>query len=153
MHISVREHYARAPYHCPEDLALAEDIVRRRCPEMAEAMERYLSGTVCYFGNIYIMKRQIFHDYCEWLFPILEEFDRRCPQKDRTPQELRVNGYLSERLFGVYYFYCRDRLHTAELPRVHFLPDRRARARKIMVDSILPPGSRRRSFVKRWKRR
>lgn len=153
MHVSVREHYARAPYHCAEDLALAETIVRERCPEMAEAMERYLSGTVCYFGNIYIMKRQVFHDYCAWLFPVLEEFDRRSRKRDRSPQELRVNGYLSERLFGVYYFYCRDRLKTAELPRVHFLPDRKERIRRTIVNGILPPGSRRRSFVKQWKRR
>ena len=52
MHVSVREHYGAAPFHRAKDLELAERIVARRYPEYAEAMEHYLSGTICYWGNI-----------------------------------------------------------------------------------------------------
>ena len=64
MHVPVREHYANAPHHHREDLKLIEQIVLERSPEMARAMERHLSGTVCYFGNIFIMRRKVFRDYC-----------------------------------------------------------------------------------------
>ena len=43
-----------------EDLGLAEQVVRERHPKMAEAMEKYLSRTVCCFGNICIVKRPMF---------------------------------------------------------------------------------------------
>lgn len=89
MRVPVREHYAKAPFHYGQDLALAEQIVKERCPEMGSAADEYLSGTVCYFGNIFIMKRQVFQDYCGWLFPILEEFDRRTDTSGYSLQERR----------------------------------------------------------------
>lgn len=153
MYCSVREHYANAPFHHRKDLELIEAIVRERHPEMVSAMETYLSGSVCCFGNIYIMAKAVFCDYCAWLFPILAEFDRRADLGGYSPQELRVDGYLAERLFGVYYTYHKAHLRTLELPRVHFAPDRTQRWKQKLTCALLPPGSRRRSIVKGWKRR
>ena len=113
-------------------------------------MEKYLSGTVCYFGNIFIMKRQIFHDYCAWLFPILEEFDNRTDTIGYGSQERRVDGYLGERLLGIYAGWLVDRASIQELPRVHFVPNGRERQSKCLLNVILPPGSRRRAGVKRF---
>jgi len=151
MYVPVREHYASAPFHHGKDLALAEQIVRERHPEMAAAVEGYLSGTVCWFGNIFIMKRKIFHDYCAWQFPILEEFDRRADVSGYTTQEQRVDGYLAERLLGIYAAYHRE-LKNLELPRVHFIDDPVGLYKKQMIDFFLPPGSVRRSRIKRLKR-
>lgn len=148
MYVPVREHYATAPCHHAADLELAEQIVKERCPEMAQALAAYLSGTVCYFGNIYIMARAVFCDYCAWLFPILAEFDRRADTSGYSAQELRVDGYLAERLFGVYFTHRREALRTLELPRVHFEPDTAKRRKKQLLDAVLPPGSKRRSLVK-----
>lgn len=154
MFLPVREHYARAAFHHGQDLALAERIVLERHPEMAEAMEGYLSGSACLFGNIYIMRRTLFQDYCAWLFPILEEFDRRADTTGYTPQELRVDGYLAERLLGVYVSHSRARgaASCLELPRVHFLPDLAGTARRLLA-AVLPPGTKRRAAVKNvWAR-
>ena len=149
MRIPVRQHYAAAPHHRAKDLETAEQIVLERHPEMARALEEYLSGTMCYFGNIYIMKREVFHDYCAWLFPILEEFDRRADTTGYTPQEQRVDGYLAERLFGVYLTHRRGELKTLELPRVHFHPGAEYTKRRVL-NALLPPGSKRRSVMKKW---
>lgn len=148
MRLPVREHYARAPFHHKKDLDLAEEILLEKYPEYDPAAEEYLSGTVCYFGNIFIMKRRVFEDYCGWLFAILEEFDRRADTGDYGPQEKRVDGYLAERLLGVWVAYHRQ-LRTLELPRVHFVEDPVERYQKRAVNLLLPPGSRRRSWVKR----
>lgn len=151
MYVPVREHYGNAPFHHKKDLDLIEEIIRERNPEYAPPMEQYLSGTVCYFGNIYIMSKVLFHDYCAWLFPILEEFDRRVDLTGYSPQELRVNGYLAERLFGIYYTRHKDRLRALELPRVHFHGGKDG-AIKRLINTLLPPGSRMRSIVKGWRR-
>lgn len=156
MHVSVREHYASAPFHHVKDLALTEQIIRELYPAYVPAMERYLSGSVCYFGNIFIMFRPVFDDYCHWLFDVLAEFDRRADVTGYGPQELRVDGYLAERLFGIYYTHRRDELRTLELPRVHFdcfggTAAERRRTR--LLYHLLPPGSKRRAWVKRAGRR
>ena len=148
MWVPVREHYAAAPHHFGRDLQIAEQIVRERHPDMIPAMETYLSGTVAYFGNLYIMKKDLFHEYCAWLFPILEEFDRRVDISGYSAQEKRVNGYLAERLFGIYLTHVRAKLRVLELPRVHFQKDRKARMKQRLIAALLPPGSRQRAWVK-----
>ena len=153
MLVSVREHYAAAPFHHEKDLALAEEILREQSPAYAEAAERYLSGSVQFFGNIYIMRRGVFDDYCRWLFPLLEEFDRRADVSAYSPQERRVDGYLAERLLGVYYTKNKDSLRTLELPRVHFDGEEplRSRAQKRLLYALCPPGTKWRATVKKWK--
>lgn len=150
MYIPVREHYANAPFHHEKDLALTQQIVRELYPEMAAGLEGYLSGTICYFGNIYVMRGPLFFHYCAWLFSILEEFDRRAEVAHYGPQESRVNGYLAERLLGVYLTHMRLAGNTSilELPRVHFISEAGTRQKQKFLGAILPPGTRRRSWVK-----
>lgn len=152
MYVPVRRHYADAPFHREKDLALAERIVGERTPEMLDGLDAYFSGTVCYFGNIFIMRRQVFQDYCAWLFPILEEFDRRADVSGYSAQERRVDGYLAERLLGAYYTCRRGELAALELPRVHFLSGKEY-VRQKALNAMLPPGTRLRSRVKAMGRK
>lgn len=151
MYVPVRIHYADAPFHHRRDLGRIEEIIRQCYPEYVDAMERYLSGTICYFGNIFIMKRECFIAYCAWLFSIMDVFDQSAQTGAYPGQEQRVNGYLAERLLGVYVTWIREdpSLRIAELPRVHFEPDRTRLWKKRAVNRILPPGSRRRAATKK----
>ena len=150
MHLSVREHYAQAPFHHSKDLSLVEEIIRKRYPKYTTAMEEYLSGTMCYFGNIFILNQDVFQDYCGWLFPILAEFDRRTDLANYSPPERRVDGYLAERLLGIWAAHHKE-LRTLELPRVHFIKDPAERRKKELLNFLLPPGSKRRSKIKKLK--
>ena len=149
MYVSVREQYASAPFQRYSDLETLEQIIKEKYPEYVPAAEEYLGGTAHYFGNIAVMRREVFNDYCAWLFSILGEFDRRTDLSDRSVQELRVDGYLAERLLGVYYTKHRGELRTLELPRVHFEEN----AKKLLVKRVellvLPAGSRLRAIVKK----
>ena len=139
MRVPVREHYAQS--HRGSDLALAEELTRRTHPEMEQALDSYLGGTVQYFGNIFIMSRDVFHGYCSWLFPLLAAFDAEAP--DLAP---RVDGYIAERLLGVYAAYHRE-LKKLELPRVHFCGGNEY-LKKRLLNAVLPPGTRRRALIK-----
>ena len=152
MYVPVRQHYAQAPFHCGEDLARMERIVAELYPEDASAADAYLSGTAQYFGNIFIMRRRVFEAYCAWLFPLLEEFDRRTDTGGRSAQEARVDGYLAERLLGVFAQKQRGRLRTLELPRVIFT-GKDARFRQQLLYFCLPPGTKRRAAAKRAEQR
>ncbi|MBQ9947547.1 MAG: DUF4422 domain-containing protein [Oscillospiraceae bacterium] len=153
MHISVYDHYARAKHHRIRDLDIIKQIIAEKHPEMTDAMNTYLSGTISYFGNMFIMRRAVFHEYCEWLFSVLEEYDAIADVSDYDAQESRVDGYLAERLLGIYYTFRRSHLKTTELPRVLFVPDKTERNRKKLLNILLPPGSKRRSIIKRMANR
>ena len=151
MRIPVIEHYAKASHHHREDLELALKILLDTHPEYRRAAETYLSGSKCYFGNIFIAGREVFQAYCGWLFPLLAEFDRRADLMGRGPQEQRVDGYLAERLLGIWATHHRE-LRQLELPRVHFIEDPAQRRKARLLNFLLPPGSKRRSVVKKAAR-
>lgn len=149
MYVSVRDHYANAPDHHKKDLDLIESIVREKTPDYLEVMDEYLSGNLHYFGNIFIMRRDIFKEYCEWLFPILSEFDWKGDVHGYGQKEIRVDGYLAERLLGIYYTQHRGEYKTTELPKVLFCENPADYWKNRVLNAFLPPGSKRRSTVKK----
>lgn len=149
MHLAVEKHYSDAPFHHQRDLELVRQIVQKRCSEFVPAMNAYLAGNISYFGNIFIMKRQIFKDYCLWLFTILEEFDTCANTAGYSVQEQRVDGYLGERLLGIYYTKYKNELNTLELPRVHMDLMGAGDPGKQLLYYLLPPGSNRRAIAKK----
>ena len=58
-----------------------------------------------------------------------------------------MDGYLAERLLGVYITFKRDMIRTLELPRVHFC-DGAEYIKRRLLNAALPPGSVRRSQIK-----
>jgi len=102
----------------------------------------------------FILKQKtaaVFDRYCNWLFPILAEFDRQVDLAGYAPQELRVDGYLAERLIGGFYTKLKaEGAKILELSRVDFIPDAGERRRRQLINAVLPPGTKRRAAVKRW---
>ena len=52
--------------------------------------------------NMFIMKRDKFDAYCEWLFDILFELEKRLDISDYNQNDSRVFGFVSERLLDVW---------------------------------------------------
>ena len=105
---TMRKQYNQSPQHHPEDLTCVLEILQEKYPEMMPAANKYLDGKNGYFCNMFIMKKEIFFNYCEWLFGILEEHEKRRDFSMYSPQAYRVSGYLAERLLGVYFTWLID---------------------------------------------
>lgn len=52
--------------------------------------------------NMFIMKWKDFDDYCNWLFPILAELEKRTDISNYSALQGRIYGYVSERLLNVW---------------------------------------------------
>lgn len=101
MNVSVYRQYCQ--FHKKQDIDLLIDIVKELHPEYTAAMQWYLDSKKLYFMNMYIMKKQYFDEYAEFAFSVLEEFEKRMCVEEYSEAELRVIGFLAERLFGIYY--------------------------------------------------
>lgn len=115
--------YASTPYQYKEDLDVMMDIIKEKYPAYYKAAVDYMhKSPVGYFCNMFIMKRQIFHDYCAWFFDILKEHERRRDYSNYDVEGYRVSGYLGERLFGIYYTYLKQtgKYTCCELQRTLF---------------------------------
>ena len=140
--------YGESSGHRRKDLETVFRIIVENYPEYRSAAESYLNGTEEYYGNIYIMKWQLFQSYCQWLFDILREFDRRTP--DRLEN---TDGYLGERLFGIWFSYQKNHrdIKWTEVPRIHFCcyDDKKHPFLALWFFNLfLPPGSKRRQRIK-----
>ena len=49
-----------------------------------------------------ITRKNIFDDYCKWLFDVLFEVEKRVDISDRDDYQKRIFGFLSERLIKVW---------------------------------------------------
>lgn len=116
------EQYATTPYQYEEDLQTMLDIIKERYPEYYETAVNYFKSNIGYFCNMFIMKKEIFHDYSKWLFDILEEHEKRRDYHNYDITGYRVSGYLGERLFGIWYTYQKERgvYKCTELQRTLF---------------------------------
>lgn len=102
MYKTVYDHYARAPYLKVADLDRVIQILKERHSDYAEDADAYLAGHFTCFCNMYIMRKDLFFRYCEWMFPILEEFVAGWDTLLLSHETLRTPGHLSERLFNIW---------------------------------------------------
>lgn len=79
-------------------LALALALINVTCdPEMAAFFREKLSGRYTFENNMFICRKEIINEYCNWVFPLLKLFDKH--DKQRIP---RIDGYITEYFFGPY---------------------------------------------------
>lgn len=100
---SVDDQYKKTTRLHYKDLKTVLEIIEEKYPEYAAAAKKHCEGYVTSFCNMYILRKDIFQDYCQWMFDVLEEFERRTDFTHYSQEALRTPGHLSERLFGIYY--------------------------------------------------
>lgn len=97
---TVKEHYADR--HFGSDLEVCRQVIAERYPEYAEAFEYMQNSRLMNFCNMLVAKKQIYDEYCTWLFDVLFEVERRIDISGRDDYQKRVFGFLSERLIKVW---------------------------------------------------
>ncbi len=152
--LTVWQRYAIFPMQDIRDLQTVYRILCKTQPAYRAAADAYLNGKEEYYGNMFLARKEIFCDYCAWLFPLLKQF--RAERPDAKP---RTEGYLAERLFGIYLTWAmQSGLAVKTVPRLHFTCYDDAghhTAAKRYLNFLLPPGSRLRGAVNRlrWKKK
>lgn len=115
--------YSKTPYLHAEDLDLLLEIIKERHPDYYDIARKYLYKLPYgYYCNMYIMKKELFMNYSEWLFDILFEHEKRSDYSNYSPEGYRVSGHLAERLFGIFYVALKKNksIRTCELQRTLF---------------------------------
>lgn len=115
--------WAHAPKLVDRDLQTMYRIIADLYPDYAQDAKDFLNGHFSCFCNMFIMRKDIFFAYNEWLFPILERFEEVTDMSDYSKEALRTPGHLAERLLNIYLMHHK-RIGTnwkmKELQCVHF---------------------------------
>ena len=85
-----------------KDLVTLRQVISEKYPEYLKEYDYLLKHNFSYLTNMMIAQKETFDAYCEWLFDILFEVEKRTDLTGYTPAEARIYGYMSERLLTVY---------------------------------------------------
>ena len=80
-------------------------MIKEDYPEIYPYAKKYMRSPFAYLCNTFIMKKELFNEYCEFLFNILDKHEKKYDCKDYDTYAYRVSGFLAERLFGIYASY------------------------------------------------
>ena len=93
--ISIEADYRKVLYSCDWDLFM--EILKEKDPADYDFAVECFSSNLIHACNINIFRGELYHEYCEWAFPIMDEFWRRSPEKTDKYQHRDV-GFIAERL-------------------------------------------------------
>lgn len=97
---SYRENYAQA--HNIYDLLETGEVIKEIYPKDYDAFCKVIDGNKYYYGNLCVMRKELFDDYCQWLFRIFFELEKRVDVSGYDDYHKRLFGFLSEELLLVY---------------------------------------------------
>ena len=120
-HRTVADAYGR--YHRKQEIDWVMKNVPRIFPEYKKDVEDVLNGSILYPHNIFMMKKDMFIKYFNWLFKIFDALNRDMNWK--TMADIRksgivqnkTHGCLSERVSNIFYHHHFPNPYTG-VPRV-----------------------------------
>lgn len=102
-------------YVSKEDFKALQMAIQEAAPEYVAAFKEMCSNPLFYNYNMLIARRNIFDDYAEYLFRVLDCAEKYC-LKNGKPRNDRYAGYLGEVLTSLYIFVHKDRYHILHAP-------------------------------------
>lgn len=97
---TVRQQYNEK--HYGSDMDVCRQVIAEKYPSYVNAFDVMQDSRLMNYCNMLIARKEIYDEYCNWLFDILFEVEKRIDISDRDDYQKRVMGFLSERLFKVW---------------------------------------------------
>lgn len=97
---TIRIHYEK--HHNIDDMNRIEAIIKSKYSQYVEPFQKVMSDKKMYTFNMFIMKKEDFNRYCNWLFDILFQLEKEIDITKYDSYQQRIYGFISERLFNVW---------------------------------------------------
>ena len=105
--ISVYEQYKNSYMHDIKDLDFVLKYIKDKYPKIYDSAIKYVNGVNNYYCNMFILKKSLFFEYCEFTFDVLNKFFQQKDYSKSSYDEMRF--YISERITGIFIQYLIDR--------------------------------------------
>lgn len=103
---SIKDQFVSMAGMVKKDLDTAIEYILNNYPQYKESIKDFFDNNhIGHFRLMYIMRKEIFRDYCEWIFPILNKIYIDSDFSNMSQYESRSVGMVAERLFGLWLFH------------------------------------------------
>ncbi|MCD7929410.1 MAG: DUF4422 domain-containing protein [Clostridiales bacterium] len=96
------------------DLVNLKKIISELYPEYIDTFDEVFQNNGTYLYNMFYTKKEMFDEYCEWLFSILFKLEEVTDLTNYNDYQSRIFGFLSERL--LYVWIKKNNFKIKELP-------------------------------------
>lgn len=110
---TLRSHYAHLPFTYEKDIQVLEEVINEISPEYNDIFQTVMNRTWAYMFNMFVMKKEYFQQYCEWMFKILSEVDKRIDTSMYTKMEKRAVSYMGEFMINIWL--CKNTIKFKEV--------------------------------------
>lgn len=93
-------HYVKSLQREPLDIAI--DVISDKYPQYMPAVEKLHKRKSAHMFNMMIMRRDLLRDYCDWLFDLLGEVEKRVDVDGMSGFDARFFGRISELMLDVW---------------------------------------------------
>lgn len=101
--ISLYEHWCR--HFNKKDLDILMDIILENYPHFYNVIIEALQSKEMFVCNLFIMNKELFNEYSEFLFTILDEAEKRVDLRRYNVEQNRLLGHFGERLLDIFMKY------------------------------------------------
>lgn len=81
------------------------ELIRNHHPELYDDAVEYMNGNRFRGFNIFVMRKDLFFELCEFMFPILFEFDGAIDRTGFSETQNRAVGYVGEWLYSIWIYH------------------------------------------------
>ena len=98
------EHYVSDKVGCGylKDIEVLRDVLEEKYKDYLPHYNEYMKRKNSYYYNMMICKKELFDQYCSWLFDILFEVEKRIDLSEYDSYKKRIFGFMSERLLNIW---------------------------------------------------
>lgn len=132
--MTLREDYEKN--HKIRDYDMCRKVIEELYPEYLPDFDAVSAQKTLYQYNMFISRKELLDEYCEWLFTILFEVEKRVDISSYDAYNQRIFGFLSERLFNVWLAHQNLRIKKLE---VYNIEDSRFTLLKANVKNLIKP--------------
>lgn len=104
LNTSLYEQYLRN--HKKDDIDLALDTIKKLYPQYTESVDKAMAANSMFPLGNFIMKKQVFNDFCEWLFNVLDVLEKRINWSEYGKyRDIVSSVFISERFLNIWLEY------------------------------------------------
>ena len=94
-----------------ENMTILSMVMKKRFPGYFDTLEKICDGIKFHPFNMLLCRKDLFDDYCQWMFTILEECEKYVKPAPYTNAR-RALAYMAELLTGVYFIHRQLKIKT-----------------------------------------
>lgn len=104
---NIREQWENyfSSYLKSEHFDLLLNLIKKHAPDIYEDAVIYMKGEYFRGFNCFVMQKKLFLEFCNYIFPILFEFDACINKNHFSDTQKRVAGYAGEWLYSIWVFH------------------------------------------------